>query len=122
MTFTLPLRTVSTLNAREHWAARAHRAKSQRKIAAICMRSRVNSRWVAAAIDSSGITVRLERVAPRGLDGDNLQGALKSVRDGVADALGINDNNPRVTWLYGQRRGAAKQYAVEIQILVGGGE
>jgi len=34
----------------------------------------------------------------------------------VADALGIDDRDPRVDWRYAQRRGAAKEYAVEIRI------
>jgi hypothetical protein len=35
----------------------------------------------------------------------------------VADALGIDDRDPRVTWRYDQRRGKRGQYAVEITII-----
>lgn len=44
-------------------------------------------------------------------------------RDGVADALGVDDRDPRVEWVYGQRRGSAKDatlalgYGVSIEIL-----
>lgn len=51
--------------------------------------------------------VRLVRVAPRQLDSDNAESAAKSVRDGVADALGVHDRDPRVVWLVDQERGQA---------------
>jgi hypothetical protein len=63
--------------------------------------------------------IRLTRVTgPRGrtLDDDNLRGCLKAIRDGVADSLSINDNDPRVSWYYAQRKGAA--WAVEVEVLV----
>lgn len=54
------------------------------------------------------LVVLLTRVAPRELDSDNLQGALKHVRDGVADALGVDDRDERVTWApCDQRKGKA---------------
>ena len=33
---------------------------------------------------------------------------------GVADWLGINDNDPRVSWHYAQRKGAA--WGVEVEV------
>lgn len=48
--------------------------------------------------------VRLTRLSPGTLDDDNLRGALKAVRDGVADRLGVDDRDPRVTWEYAQER------------------
>jgi hypothetical protein len=56
------------------------------------------------------------RLTGRALDGDNLQRALKAVRDGVADALGIDDGDSRIEWQYGQRRGGKGEYAVEVTI------
>lgn len=101
----LPIHTVSTLNVREHWAKRAGRAKRQRRESyLLTMGLKLNP----------GMTVTLTRIAPRALDDDNLRGALKSVRDGIADRLGIDDRDPRVTWAYGQRKGKPKEYAVEI--------
>ena len=47
---------------------------------------------------------------------DNLAAALKHVRDGVADALGMDDGDPRLVWLYGQRRGRPGEYAVLVEI------
>jgi hypothetical protein len=102
----LPLRTVSEANGREHWARKAKRVKTQRRMA-----------W---ALVPPGIplpaVVTLSRVAPRVLDDDNLRPALKAVRDGVADRLGIHDNDPRVDWRYSQARGKPHEYAVLVLI------
>lgn len=110
-TLTLPIRTVSETNQREYWAARHRRRKRQRADAYLIvgLMARVESLRVPCV-------VTLTRIAPRGLDGDNLQGALKAIRDGVADGLGVDDGDPRITWLYDQRRGGAKSYGVEITI------
>jgi hypothetical protein len=62
------------------------------------------------------VVVTLTRVASRALDDDNWVGAAKAVRDGVADWLHVNDNDPRVTWRYDQRKGAQGEYAVEIRL------
>ncbi len=62
------------------------------------------------------VRVTITRVAPRALDDDNNQGALKSVRDGIADALGVDDRTSLVEWVYRQRRGKPREYGVEIQI------
>lgn len=53
--------------------------------------------------------------ASNGLDPhDGLPAACKPVVDAVADALGIDDRDPRVGWCYEQRRG--KRYGVEIRV------
>ena len=62
------------------------------------------------------LEVELVRVAPRRLDSDNLTSSLKAVRDGVADWLGVDDGDERVLWRYRQRKGAPRQYLVEIAV------
>lgn len=105
---TLPLHTKSTLNLREHWSARAARAKRQRSVARMMCRAQ------AVAVGLPAV-VTMTRIAPsRGLDDDNLAGALKSVRDGIADAFGVDDRDPRIVWRCAQGRG--KQYWVEVEI------
>lgn len=111
ITLTLPIRTVSTLNAREHWSKRARRAAEHRALA----RMLLTAPWRAARL-TLPVRVTLTRVAPRALDGDNAQGALKSVRDGIADALGVDDRTPLVTWAYDQRRGKPRECGVDITI------
>lgn len=102
--YTLPVKLESTANLREHWAAK-HRRMQRHRNAAIVIRRH-----------SLPCVVELIRVAPRRLDGDNLQNAFKGLRDGVADRLGVDDADPRVEWRYGQERGEPKQYAVKVRI------
>lgn len=109
MIVTIPVRAVSLANVREHWRRRSDRARAHRSTAILSLR--------AAKVEASmPCTVLLTRVAPRALDDDNLRGALKSVRDGVADWLGVDDRDPRVTWEYGQRKGPVKFYAVDVEV------
>ena len=104
MTFstTFPLRTWSTLNMREHWAARARKTKAARRT--------VHLLWPWRASDETWdfpLAVTLTRISPsKGLDDDNLRGALKEVRDQVAAELGIDDGDKaRVRWEYAEMRG-----------------
>lgn len=119
-----PIKTVSESNVRTHWAKRAARAKAQRLAAALALRDTLTSfreglghrEPGTSAEPSWSVLVTLVRLAPRMLDDDNLRGALKSVRDGVADALGVDDRDPRVEWKYRQMRGRPKYYGVSIGI------
>lgn len=64
------------------------------------------------------VVVTLTRAAPRSLDDDNLAYAFKAVRDGVADGLGVRDNDPRVSWRYAQQktaRGVAPAIVIDIE-------
>jgi hypothetical protein len=106
----LPLRLVSTPNLREHWAKRARRAAEHR--AAVRMRFATERAWPPRL----PVHVTITRVAPRALDGDNLQGACKAIRDGIADALGVDDGDAAVHWSYEQRRGVAREYGVELRV------
>ena len=109
----LPVRTWSEANARVHWAKRARRARIQRQAARTIVRAALTSMERPA---ESKCTIELCRIGPRQLDSDNLAGSLKAVRDGVADALGLDDGDPRLVWLYDQRRGKPGEYAVLVRI------
>lgn len=109
MSVTYPCRTVSEANQREHWAPKAARAKAHRCAALLVTRTRL--------LCPLPIVVTLTRIAPRALDDDNLRGALKATRDGVADAFGVDDRDPRVEWRYEQRRGPARTFQVEVAVL-----
>lgn len=96
----IPLRTGRGLNDREHFRTRARRVKAEKSMIAWSI--------VAQGVERPALpcTVTLTRVSPsRGLDGDNLQGSLKNVRDSIATWLLIDDADPRVTWVYAQKRG-----------------
>lgn len=100
----LELRIVSVANQREHWSAKAKRAKAHRFAAILVPRHPLPC------------TVTLVRIAPRPLDDDNLRSAFKALRDGIADRLGVKDNDPRVRWEYAQEVGRPKQYAARVTI------
>jgi hypothetical protein len=103
----LPIRVMSEANMRGNWRggagrSKAHRAAAFRGLPSICP--------VRAPI-----IVVLTRVATHCLDSDNLARALKAVRDGVSDWLGIDDGDEsRVVFLVQQRK--AQIHAVGIEI------
>ena len=96
-TATLPLVVPSVANLREHHHAKAKRMTEHRHAGSLLVRGRT--------LYGRRLVVLLTRIAPRELDDDNLASALKAVRDGVADGLGVDDRDPRVTWLCDQRKG-----------------
>lgn len=104
---TIPIRTISALNSREHWSARARRVKKERETTAWLLKGHQKPELP--------VVVKLTRVGPtNGLDqGDNLNSAMKGVRDQIAEWLGINDRDPRARWRYDQRR--AKDWGVEVE-------
>jgi hypothetical protein len=113
---TVPVRTRSETNMREHHMARHRRRKTVRVTVGLVVRGALQGAGVSGPLE-----VVMTRCAPsNGLDGDNLVSSLKSVRDGVADALGIDDRDPRVTWRCEQRRAKRGDWSVEIRILRGG--
>ncbi len=108
--FTIPLRTVSETNQREHHFARHRRRAGQRHDArAFTLRALSGIRWELP------LEITLTRVGPtKGLDSDNLPSSCKGLRDGIADALMVDDGDARLTWVYAQRR--AKAWGVEVRI------
>ncbi len=100
----------SVANRREHHYAKAKRTAAHRFVGATL------GRRVFCGPDAADLpcVVLLTRVAPKPLDNhDNLASAFKGLVDGIADVLGVDDRNPRVTWLYAQRKGPA---AVELGV------
>ena len=88
------------LNTREHYMARARRVRHEKEFVG----------WELAKLREKPpvpCKVTLMRMAPsRGLDDDNLAGALKSVRDAVADWLGVDDRDrATVRYEYTQESG-----------------
>ncbi len=109
----LPVRTWSEANLRGHWGKHARRAKKQREAA------RLLARAARVVLPTSGpVAITLTRIAPRALDTDNLASGLKAVRDGVADALQVDDGSARIEWRYTQDRGNPSEYAVLVAIHV----
>ncbi len=113
VTVELPLYLRGSQNAREHWAKRSRRVKHERQTTALLVRSFF--RPIEAIPEKPVITItRYGSVLIR--DNDNLSAACKAVRDGIADALGIDDGDPRITWRYEQGRSRRGQERVEVTI------
>jgi soluble lytic murein transglycosylase-like protein len=114
VSFTVPIHTPSLSNLREHWSARAKRARLHRLAtmaawANATMREREDraaAKKLAARIRAGEpLTITLTRISPRKIDSSNCGAALKSVVDQVAEELGINDGDERHTWSFRQRKG-----------------
>lgn len=139
--FEIHTKTVSEANRRGSWKGRAFRAKRQRAAALLVTRQNVDplrcakceeyfSRFSCGAMsvgecgcprcqgycqcNTMPVRVKLTRIGRKEMDGDNLQGALKAVRDGIADAIEIDDGDKRMTWDYAQEIG--KGYSVRVEI------
>ncbi|MCQ4165123.1 hypothetical protein [Tahibacter harae] len=110
----LPIETVSEANTHTHWRERQRRAKKQRQEAARALERAITARGGQPL--EMPLQVTLVRVGPRALDSDNLQGALKHVRDGIADAVGIDDRDSRYHWRYEQARGRPLAVRITIEI------
>ena len=108
--FDLPLKLSSLANERVHWAVKSKRARAQRQAAyTVCRQALIGNFSLEPPM-----TITIERVGKRLLDSDNLAISAKHVRDGISDALGIDDGNPCLTWVY--RQSIGKEYSVKITI------
>jgi len=120
ISFTLALNTTNPLNCGQGFSkgatmVRARNRKTQRTAAYHHALARLNA-WPLAKHPPWLVT--LTRIAPSsGLDDDGLPPALKSIRDGIADALGLkSDRDPRISWRYAQRRGPPALYSIDVRI------
>lgn len=108
--FTIPIRLVNGANIREHWAKRAKRAKEQRGLAYMYMQQHQREPgpvppWL----------VTITRVGKRKMDSDGLAISAKACRDGIAEALGVDDGDEaKITFAYAQEIG--KAYAVRVRV------
>lgn len=112
----LPIQIVSEANRREHWRAVANRKRIHRACAFTLLARHSDGPCVKTPSEIGPYIITLTRIGPRTLDDDNLASGFKACRDGVADWLGIDDGDKRLTWRYAQRKGKPKQYAAEVQI------
>lgn len=109
--FTVPIRTANPLNnSWGGWEANAGKRKSQRRAVALRFPP-VELRPV--------FVVTMTRVSAGTLDDDGLRASLKSVRDAVAERLGVDDRPGGLAkWEYLQERGEPKKQAVRVRIEV----
>lgn len=116
--FLIPVKTVSEANMREHWAAKAKRKKLQTNAAYLVTfgeLAKANAgHWPGWT--KQPLTITLTRLAARALDADNLAGAFKGIQDGVAKALGVDDGDARLQWVYRQERAGRGRQGVMVHI------
>ncbi len=100
----VPVKTINGTNAREHWTTRKRRTESEHAAVNLCLFAHDLKREELA----KGCTVTLTRISVGKMDGDNLQGAMKGIRDAIAawmfgGKIGQNDSSPLVEWKYDQK-------------------
>lgn len=98
----VPVRIYSEANGSHgHWTVRAKRVKAQRQAVA----------WSLPRVKPPlPVVITLCRIAPRSLDAhDNLPRAFKAVADQVAEWLGVEDRDERLTWRYSQRSAGGRR-------------
>lgn len=105
--FVIPVRTVSGLNVREHWARRHRRVLAERQATAYAC---------PKALPPLPVSVTFTRVSVGTLDDDNLRASMKGIRDELARRYGVDDRDVRIQWRYAQRRGKRGQWAVEVAV------
>jgi hypothetical protein len=105
--YNLPIKTVTGLNAREHWRKRAARVKAERHTTAHIVKP-----FPVPCI------VRLIRLSPAMCDDDNLQGACKAIRDEIAKVCGVDDGpQGPITWVYAQEKCKRGHFGVRVEML-----
>lgn len=120
ITFEIQIQTISVANSGHGWHWYRSNKRTKREHDEAWLSTHEATINVSRPFTScSHVTVLLTRVAPRKLDDDNLRTALKSIRDGVADALGIDDGDDRITFNYDQGRRGRNEYAVIVDISTG---
>ncbi len=95
-------------NDRKHWRAADRQKKAEKEAVAWMFRGAMRPPVFPCV-------VTITRIAPSaGLDDDNLSGACKYIRDGVAEWIGVDDKKTdKVRYQYAQERG---QWAVRVRI------
>ncbi len=111
---TIPMRLPSRANFRGHTRSRKHTkmVREQRGVTRLVLSARAERRPKLPCV------ICLTRIAPRSLDhADNLPMSMKSVRDGIADWLGVDDRSDQIQWQYDQRKGSGPRVN-ELQVEV----
>ena len=109
---TVPIKTPSTANLREFWATKARRVKAQRQAVYLCLKSAIAK---GLELPPLPVVVTLIRMNSHPLDSDNVQAALKGVRDEVAKAYGVDDRGAHIEWRYAQARGRPSSVVVSVE-------
>ncbi len=108
------VRVAQCLGVTPNQVRRWHWNKTRKEVS----RVRRSVRLVLARFEKPDLPllVTMTRCSVGTLDDDGAVGSMKNVRDEIASWLGINDNDPRVTWKVGQRKVSRKEAGTLIRI------
>jgi hypothetical protein len=107
-----PGHNVKSANKQLRWARNSGSTKKERARAAL---ETANALKPHIGRHSSPYHVTLFRIGKKKLDEhDNLQPAFKAIVDGICEALGMKDHDPKLTFDYYQA--TAKEYSVSVMI------
>ncbi|MBA4187758.1 MAG: hypothetical protein C0467_07040 [Planctomycetaceae bacterium] len=101
ITLTLACRVVSEANRRDHWSVQRRRSEMQ----AAALHKALEGAGLSHHTPPLPLSVTWARIGRQTLDDDNLSRAFKSLRDRLADWIGIDDGDDRIDWHYQQRAG-----------------
>lgn len=120
ITFVVGVKTTNPLNGgigatKQILAIRSRTRATQRKSAKDCTTGALHANRVHPA-DLLPCVVTLTRMSAGTMDTDGLAASQKGVRDGIADALGVNDGGRFIEWVYRQARAPRKTFGVEVRL------
>jgi len=107
---------VTLTSLRKQRFAMRGKVKRQRNGTHLMLKTKLTGQLRARLLrEGDRLVITLTRIGPGTLDSeDNLSAGFKAVRDGIADALGVNDRHPRLRWFYGQERGGPRVYGARV--------
>lgn len=99
---------------RQRFAMRG-KAKRHRHCSHLAVKAKLPAPLRAQLLrESERLVVTLTRLGHGTLDDDNLSAGFKAVRDGIAEALQVNDRHPTLRWIYAQERTARRVYGCRV--------
>ena len=117
---TLPIRTKNPLNgqmgnSRLAGIIRAGERAKHKEVSYLLVSAGLRGRQDLRQVKA--FTVTLTRISAGRMDDDGLAASCKGTRDGIAEALGIDDGDlERLNFVYRQRKGPQKKHWVEALI------
>ena len=109
--FNLNIQGLNKSNRYSHWGKQAAAKKKQRALSCVKV---ANEMALGNLQKCSSYEVTFLRSGVRLLDDDNFIGGCKHIRDGIADALGIDDGSNKLRFIYLQTKGQRKFLQVNI--------
>jgi len=118
--FVVGCKTTNPLNGgigatKQILAIRSRTRAMQRKSAHDCTVAALHGARLHPA-DLLPCVVTLTRMSAGTMDTDGLAASQKGIRDGIADALGVNDGGRFIEWRYAQRKAKPKTFGVEVRL------